>query len=297
MADEALLTEASGTARDAAAAADVTIEDVHEHHVAARAAAVLDEVWERSSGTVMSPEALTALAHAGGQVTIARRGERIVGATAAFLGRDEDTGTTFLHSHVTGVPSEHAGTGVGRALKWAQRRWCLDRDIAEVRWTFDPLVRRNAVLNLVLLGAQATRYDLDVYGPMDDARNAGLPTDRLVAVWTLGAPRVRAAARGRAASPDPVGLRHAGAEVALEVGEDGAPIRHTTSAPRQLVRIPPDIEQLRAEDRALAAAWAQALRDTLGAALSDGARLSGFTRDGWYALARPGGVTELADRA
>lgn len=290
-----LAEDASRHAAQLAASAGVVVEELHDHRTAREAATLLDGVWGRATGSVMSPEALTALTHAGGQVSLARRGDEVVAVTAAFLGRDEQ-GATFLHSHVTGVDPSSTGQGIGRAMKWHQRAWCLARDIGEVRWTFDPLVRRNAVLNLLLLGAQAVRYDLDVYGAMDDARNAGLPTDRLLASWRLDAPRVRAAASGREAAPDLDGLRQAGAKVLLAVDDEGAPQVEDVEAPRRLVQVPEDIESIRARDLDQARAWAGAVRATLGSALREGARVSGMTRDGWYVLVRSEGVTELAGR-
>ncbi len=285
------------TADRAARAAGVRFDEVHDPGLAADASTLLDAVWARETGSVMSPEALIALAHAGGQVTVARADDgTVVAATAAFLGRDADTGATFLHSHVTGVLPAQVGRGIGTACKWHQRAWCLSRGITEVRWTFDPLVRRNAVLNLVLLGAQVARYDRDVYGPMADARNAGLPTDRLTASWVLDAPRVRAAADGRPASPDLDGLRRAGAEPVLSVGADEEPRHHDVEAARRLIQIPADIESLRARDRDLAVAWAAAIRGALGDAVAAGARVGGLTRDGWYLVTTTGGVAELADR-
>jgi predicted GNAT superfamily acetyltransferase len=291
-----LVADAQRTAARAAAAAGIGIDEVHDHRLAATASDLLDAVWSRETGSVMSPEALIALAHAGGQVTVARSDDgTVLAATAAFLGRDADTGAPFLHSHVTGVLPGQAGRGIGTALKWHQRAWCLARDITEVRWTFDPLVRRNAVLNLVILGAQVARYDRDVYGPMADARNAGLPTDRLVASWVLDAPRVRAAATGRPASPDLDGLRRAGAEPVLSVGPDDAPRHHDVEVARRLVQVPADIESLRTRDRDLAVAWADAIRRALGDPLTAGARVGGLTRDGWYVVTTAGGVAELTD--
>lgn len=291
---DAAVDEALATAETAAKNAAVVLQDVHDHHGAAQAASLLDEVWERGSGSVLSPEALVAMAHAGGQVTLATREGECVGATAGFLGRDHAAEQLFVHSHVTGVRADAAGTGIGRALKWYQRAWCLGRGIDEVRWTFDPLVRRNAVLNLVLLGARAAAYEQDVYGTMIDARNAGFPTDRLVVSWELSSPRVRTAATGRGAAPDIQALRRAGAEPRL-VADDDRPREHTTDAPRQLVQVPEDIEAIRARDRGLAAAWSEAVRSTLGEAMGAGARVTGITRDGWYVLAPPTGVSELTD--
>jgi len=295
-----LATSARRTAREAADRADIEVADVH-HHVPIRdAVALFDAVWGRDAqaGSIFAPEALTALAHAGGQVTIARRrgnGE-VVAATAAFLGRDHVTGAVHLHSHVTGVVAGEEGRGIGQAMKWHQRAWALERGITQVRWTFDPLLRRNAVLNLARLGAGVGRYLEDLYGPMPDARNHGLPTDRLEAVWDLAAPRVRAAAEGRGATPDVAALRGAGAQPLLDVGSDDEPVHTPTNAPRRLVRIPADIEQLRSDDPDLARSWTDAIRATLGAAVTAGARVTGCTRDGWYVLAEPAGVQDLRGR-
>jgi predicted GNAT superfamily acetyltransferase len=281
-------------AAEGAARVGVEIADLHRLSDLRAASRLLDAVWGRddSAGAIMPTEALTALAHAGGQVTGAFAGTTLVGVTAAFVGAFP-SGALRLHSHVTGVAPEASGRGVGRALKLHQRAWCLERDIIHVRWTFDPLVRRNAVFNLVALGARAIRFERDVYGPMADARNAGLPTDRLVADWDLAGPRTGAALSGRAAAPDVAALRRSGATPTLTVGTDDEPVRSPADAPRRLVQVPADIEAIRARDADLARAWADAVRGELGAAMEVGARVTGISRDGWYVLATPTGTQEL----
>jgi predicted GNAT superfamily acetyltransferase len=293
-----IVAPASEAAAAAAERAGVRVVDLHGYEGMDAVSEVFDEVWGRASesGPLVPAELLTALAHAGNQVTVAEDPQGPVGATAAFLGRT-DQGQLFLHSHITGTLARAAGRGVGQALKWHQRVWCLERGIERVRWTFDPLVRRNAVVNLVLLGARALAYHRDLYGPMDDARNAGAPTDRLVVDWELAAPRVVAAANGTAAMPDVDALKRAGAEIALDVGSDGGPAPGHASGARRLVRVPEDIEALRSAQPALAAAWADAVREHLGVAMDAGFHISGVTRDGWYVLAADRRVTELADRA
>ena len=291
------IEEAAALTERAAASAGITVRDLHEPAELASASALLDRIWGRGpeQGPMLAPEALIALAHAGGQVTGAFAGEDLVGATVAFVGLSQ-SGTTHLHSHVTGVVAEVAGRGVGRALKLHQRAWCLRRGVTEVRWTFDPLVRRNAVFNLVTLGARAAEYRRDVYGAMSDARNAGLPTDRLVAVWELTGPRTLQALAGRAAEPDVTAMRRAGAAVVLDVGDDEQPVVTRSDAPRRLVRVPADVEALRRADPQLADRWSQAVREQLGDAMAAGMRIGGVTRDGWYVLAASRGVEELSER-
>ncbi len=289
--------EARTLAVDAADRALVRVTDLHELADLQAASRLFDTVWGRSTeaGPIMAPEALTALAHAGGQVTGAFRNRELLGATAAFVGLSED-GAVHLHSHVTGVLPGAERAGVGLALKLHQRAWCLQRGIDRVRWTFDPLVRRNAAFNLITLGAQAVAYHEDVYGPMADERNAGLPTDRLVAEWDLLGPRVRAALSGRPAEPDVAAVRRAGAVAVVDVGEDGAPVITPSEAPRRLVRVPDDIEGLRVGEPATARRWAETVREALGGAMTAGMRVTGFSREGWYLVAGGGRVQELSEQ-
>ena len=70
-------------------------------------------------------------------------------------------------------------------------------------WTFDPLVARNAWFNLARLGALPTGYLEDFYGPMTDAINAGMASDRLLLTWRLDDPAVAAACAGRPRQPAP----------------------------------------------------------------------------------------------
>lgn len=289
--------EAAALAQTAAADAQVRVVDLDEPDDLAEASGLLDRIWGRGAdqGPMLAVEALIALAHAGGQVSGAVDDAGLVGATVAFVGIAPD-GSVHLHSHVTGVAPDRSGRGVGRALKLHQRAWCLQRGITTVRWTFDPLVRRNAVFNLVTLGARVLAYERDVYGSMSDARNAGMPTDRLVASWELTGPRTRQAVSGRSAEPDVAAVRRSGAEVVVDADDDDAPVVHPSTAPRRLVRVPDDIEALRARHPEVARRWSEAAREQLGAAMDAGMRVTGMTRDGWYLLATPGGVQELSEQ-
>ncbi|MEX0953507.1 MAG: hypothetical protein WDZ26_06720 [Nitriliruptoraceae bacterium] len=278
---------------------DLPIVDLHDHVHMVAVSDLFDRVWGRdaAAGRIMSPEVLTAIAHAGGQVSAVFEDDDLVAATAAFVGLDD--GQVFLHSHITGVLGTHTSRGIGRALKWHQRDWCLGRGIGHVRWTFDPLVRRNAWLNLGLLGARALRVERDLYGRVPDVRNAGAPTDRLLVDWELDAPRVRAAAGGRAAAPDVDALRRTGAMVLVDVGGSGQAVvgsqvpQDVEHGARWLVRIPPDIERLRSEDSVLADEWAVVVREVLTTAFRAGADIRAVTPDGWYLLAA-GGPRELS---
>lgn len=99
------------------------------------------------------------------------------------------------HSHRLAVLPEMRGKHLGSQLKWYQRDWCLNRGIRHVRWTFDPMRKLNASLNIAHLGACSSTYLVDYYGAMEGI-NKGLPSDRLLVDWYLDAPGVALRAAG-----------------------------------------------------------------------------------------------------
>jgi predicted GNAT superfamily acetyltransferase len=252
-----LAAESAQAAELAARRAGVTVRELDRLDEMRVAADLFCRVWNADSpDQVLNTSTMRAMAHAGNYVVGAYRDGTMIGAVVAFLGPDH------LHSHVAGVEPGGQGAGVGYALKVHQRAWTLARGLPEVRWTFDPLVRRNAYFNLQKLGACATEYLVDFYGPMADGINAGDATDRLYARWVLAAPPAVQAARGR-------------------------PVDAPKSAVSRLVEVPPDIEALRASDPRTAADWRYAVREALDGPLRDGWRIAGITRDGFYVLDPP----------
>jgi predicted GNAT superfamily acetyltransferase len=59
-----------------------------------------------------------------------------------------------------------------------------------VTWTYDPLLSRNAYLNIAKLGAVCSSYRRSEYGDMRDGLNAGLPSDRFQVDWWINTRRV-----------------------------------------------------------------------------------------------------------
>lgn len=253
----------------AAAAADVVIHELHRPEELKAARRLFEDIWRPAEGNPppMTAELLRALAHAGSYVAGAFAGTTLVGASAGFFTAPPDLG---LHSHITGVAPGGQHRGVGFALKVHQRAWALARGITEVVWTFDPLVARNAWFNLAKLGARPTAYLEDFYGPMTDAVNAGVASDRLLLAWRLDDPAVAAACAGRPLQPPPVE-----AETALTVGPGLEPVTHRPDTPAVTVALPPELEAL---DPGQRRAWRQAVREALGGRLAAGAAVTGFLR-------------------
>ncbi len=99
--------------------------------------------------------------------------------------------TSYLHSHMLAVREGYRNAGIGRRLKLAQREDALRRGITHMEWTFDPLEIKNAYLNIHRLGAIVRRYEPNFYGSSSSRLQGGLPTDRLVAEWSMASPRVK----------------------------------------------------------------------------------------------------------
>ena len=95
-------------------------------------------------------------------------------------------------------PIARVTPAVARARRQVRRRRHVferQRDLVRavgvetMHWTFDPLVARNAHLNLTRLGARAIEYVPDMYGTNTGSPIHGaLPTDRVIVAWDLSRP-------------------------------------------------------------------------------------------------------------
>lgn len=240
-------------------------------------------VWNAAESELVGASLLRAAQHAGGLVAGAWVGGEMVGFTFGFpahhVATDPPQG---LHSHMTGVLASARSGGAGRALKWFQRRWCLQHGLRWVEWTFDPLRAPNARLNLEYLGATVSEYLVDVYGQMEDDLNRGMPSDRLVAHWDLQHPVVAALADDRDPLREPpIALP------ALESSANGGPgePRLELAEAAISVEVPENIGQLGLREPGMALEWRYALRHTLLHYLGEGYRPTRFL-EGAYILQR-----------
>ena len=86
-------------------------------------------------------------------------------------------------SDMLAVRRDARNLGIGRRLKEEQRRAALEVGAEVMYWTFDPLVARNAHLNVNRLGARVAEYVENMYGLTDSVLHGLVPTDRLVVAW------------------------------------------------------------------------------------------------------------------
>jgi predicted GNAT superfamily acetyltransferase len=273
-----LAASATATARSAADRAGVEIRLLDSVAEFEAASSLVGRIW--SDDDPKAPAALLrALSHAGNFVAGAFSDSDLVGVSIAFFGQAGDH--RHLHSHITGVDPRLQNKSLGFALKQFQRSWALEHGTSCIRWTADPLVRRNLYFNLCKLGASVVDYYPDFYGPLLDGVNGDGASDRVLLEWELSSPRAI-----DAADHPPLEVVVRPGAVIVSPGADGSPIVAPAHANTLLVSIPDDIVGLRSSDPGRADAWREAVREAVGGALADGYRGDAITRDGWLLLIR-----------
>jgi len=247
---------------------DVVISEVSAMPDVRAVSTLFTDVWGQSDeGAPLHSEVMKSLIHAGGAVTVARSGSRLLGA--AVLAPATPAGTAY--SLLAAVAPGTSDRGIGRALKLRQREWALAQGITQIRWTFDPLVARNARFNLSVLGATARDYEVAFLGTVEDDPETP-EEDRLDVVWDL------------TAEPAAVELELGGTPIAS--GPDAAPFVRADGDARW-IRVPHDIVALRRTQPAQAEEWRLAVRDQFLDAFGAGLVATGVSRSSWYHLEAP----------
>lgn len=177
-------------------------------------------------------------------------------------------------SDMLAVREDARGHHIGELLKQYQRERCVGLGVQVMYWTFDPLVARNAHLNLNKLGATASEYAEDMYGSNTGSTLHGaVPTDRFVAAWDLT----------RAFTPVAGADLPAPGDLSLPLvnplDDHGRPmVRDTGSAATVRVQIPADAETLRAHGADLPLVWRLAVRHAVQPLLARAYVVTRFVR-------------------
>jgi predicted GNAT superfamily acetyltransferase len=250
------------------------------------------EVW---GGDEVAAHVLLTAAHNGGLLAGAFVGDRLAGFVWGFLGFDDRTLPPRLKhcSHQLGVHPAYRNHGTGFALKRFQWEYVRCQGVELITWTYDPLLAANAHLNIARLGAVCNTYYRDLYGPLNDDLNAGLPTDRFQVDLWLNLPRVGAAmAEAPPNPPEPQTWRWLneprGDGLALPVVDSPASVDAHASGVAALA-IPLDFSALKAVDPRLAFSWREATRAAFESLFAAGFTVTHFVRRpdcGVYLLSR-----------
>ena len=138
--------------------------------------------------------------YAGGFTLGAYLGERLVGFVLSLPMFLEDMKPAF-YSHMTAVDAEFQSLGIGAKLKWAQRERSLAVGVDYIKWTYQPVLARNAFFNIERLGVTIKTYMPNFYGTGAEANESKIQvldvdSDRLFADWHLTSPKVVALSKG-----------------------------------------------------------------------------------------------------
>jgi predicted GNAT superfamily acetyltransferase len=214
--------------------------------------AVFDQTWAKSAGTEITPNLLQAMIHSGAYLSGAFIGKKCVGAAFAFPATSDGL---HLHSHMTAVLDDYRDQGIGYALKIDQWKWAQKNDYSKITWTFDPLVARNAKLNLIKLGVDISGYYPNFYGDMSDALNVGDESDRVMASWKIFGDQP--VAKSLIINP---------------------------SDPDIIIKIPEDIVAIRSEDISENLVWRRKVREEFTRAFEKGGKVIGFSANNEYVV-------------
>jgi len=228
---------------------------------------LMHQIW--GSEIVPPRNLLRGMAMAGSGIALARRGGSPVGFSIGILGWGDGV---HFHSHQVGVLASERRTGVGYALKLAQRAHCLAHGVTEMRWTFDPLLASNAAFNLARLGAAVTAFIPDCYGARTDAFNTGDVTDRVKVSWCLDQP-VGSSALKPAWTGEPL--------IALVDGGARAVRSPVSVRPGSFIPLPVNYQLLRVENPELAASWRTATRAAFVDCYDNGLSVVGYSSLGY----------------
>jgi predicted GNAT superfamily acetyltransferase len=227
-------------------------------------------IWGSDPAWVVPAHLLYILAQYGGIVLGARVDGELIGFVFGLLARRN--GHLLHASHMLGIRPSYQGHGIGSTLKQRQRECALEQGLDRMMWTFDPLESRNGYFNFHKLMTTSTTYRADYYGPMRDALNQGLPSDRLVVEWDLGGTRKAL----RATQPALPILMDLADLPELRLG--GVPSDRPLA-----IQVPADIQALRRHDSKAALLWRMAVREAFTWAFSRG-YIAGDFDDGAHIL-------------
>jgi len=213
---------------------------------------IFDQTWAMDSGTEITPNLLQAMVHSGAYLSGAFIDEKCVGAAFAFPATTEGL---HLHSHMAAVLDSYRDQGIGYALKIDQWQWGKKNNYKKITWTFDPLVARNAKLNLCKLGIEISAYYPNFYGDMPDALNAGDESDRVMASWNI-------------------------------VGDEPTAKNVITNPDKldTLIKIPEDIVAIRSKDISENLKWRHRVREEFMWAFEKGGKVVGFSANNEYVV-------------
>lgn len=269
----------------------ITIRHVRTHEEFLACVAMQAETWGASFRETVPATILKVSQFLGGVTAGAFAVDgTLVGFVFGMTGVED--GALVHWSDMLAVKVDLQNHGVGRRLKAFQHDAVRALGVKRMYWTFDPLVARNAHLNLNRLGARVVDYVPDMYGKnTGSALHDEVGTDRFIVAWQIateaGFSKLYTADGFNAPTPDPTN-----AAPVLNEGNAVDLHRFGLELPGELlVEIPTDIGQVQAESVAEASRWRASTRRAFQWAFANGYSVDSFQSGvtggrGFYRLKR-----------
>jgi predicted GNAT superfamily acetyltransferase len=234
--------------------------------------------WGEDMGDLVPNHMLMSIANYGGHVHGAYDGKRMVGMLLGFLGADIDPdddqnapSRMLIMSKRMVVLPEYRGHKIGENLKLIQAEYARQHGIQLVTWTFDPMLSRNAYLNIHKLRAVGQKYIEDYFGGKSD--NPVLRADRLVVnLW------VNHSHLSAQDSPD---LSTAPVVNSVSLSQDGLLTPHEiqlSDEPVLRLEIPMEFQPIQNVDEGLTERWRNHIRSGFQQLLNAGYLATDFMR-------------------
>ena len=230
---------------------DYTIRDLTTATQMETLEGIQERAWGYGDREILPGAMFVVSAHSGGVVAAAFAPGSddpvgfVYGVPAVRPGNLADS-KLIHHSHMLAIVPEHRGSGLAQRLKLHQRERAKEMGYGLMTWTADPLVARNARLNLGKLSARAVSYHPDWYASRDVY--AGLPADRFMIEWSLErepqAHQMPEAHGRRALESIDADPKRGPQEPRLDLTDDVV-----------LIEVPRDIDGLKRDALAVARAW------------------------------------------
>lgn len=276
----------------AARGTDVEVRLVATHEEYGACVQLQRETWGPSFNEVV-PATLLKIANRIGGVTAGAfdAERRLVGFVYGMTGIE--AGRLVHWSHMLAVRPELRDAGIGARLKRFQRELLAAQGVERMYWTFDPLVARNAHLNLMKLRGKVREYVPEMY-PDTGSELHDVGTDRFLVSWSLGAGSETDAGRTSGlqgdVAPSVAGSRVVNAPTAADPEAPTDPVLESDPVVR--IEIPEELERVLERSREQALRWRETTRAAFRWYLGRGYEVSAFERDPatgrcWYVLAAP----------
>ncbi len=241
------------------------------------------QTWGYRDLMVIPYTQLISAQHSGGTLLGAYVDGVLVGFVYGYLGMSG--GSLYLFSQRMGVLPNMQSKGIGMALKLAQREQMLRQGIDLIVWTYDPLLGKNAMLNIEKLGGIVRTYVREIYGRVENPLQIGLATDRFLCEWHLLSDRVRERIHHPHPSPKPNDLLDNESYRLVNYANWSSDLPRPIAAdlelddPVLLVQVPSNIQSIKRRDLAVARGWSATTRQIFESYFKRGYVITGFASD------------------